>query len=222
MSHFVVYVFNNVNKNDVEDLLAPYDENIEYAPYIKYTRQQAIAAVRNEIEEYKNTIYAEYIANPEAYKQKHHINNDGDCHLQYLRDEFPKHLSWTDDECYEEKRSWFDDDMVDKDGNLLSTYNPKSKWDWYSIGGRWANGLVTNGGNSTDEDYVSEIDWEKSGTPFAFVTPNGEWHERGKMGWWACVSDEKAKGDWETEFRDTISELKNNKDIMVTLVDCHI
>lgn len=26
---------------------------------------------------------------------------------------------------------------IDSEGNALSTYNPKSKWDWYSIGGRW-------------------------------------------------------------------------------------
>ena len=40
-------------------------------------------------------------------------------------------------------------------GNELSTYNPNSKWDWYSIGGRWRNLLLTKINN---EDVISEID----------------------------------------------------------------
>lgn len=64
MSHFEVLVFTRENEGTVDDLLAPFDENIEYDPYIKYTREQAIEKVRKDIEEYKNTIYAEYLADP--------------------------------------------------------------------------------------------------------------------------------------------------------------
>ena len=34
------------------------------------------------------------------------------------------------------------DGVVDKDGNIISTYNPDSKWDWYEIGGRWSGMLL--------------------------------------------------------------------------------
>lgn len=44
-----------------------------------------------------------------------------------------------------------------KNGNELSTYNPNSKWDWYSVGGRWRNSLLTKEDN---EDVISETSLE--------------------------------------------------------------
>lgn len=51
MSHFAVLVLHEEDQS-IEDLLAPYDENLEVKPYIKYTRTQAINKMR---EEYPNT-----------------------------------------------------------------------------------------------------------------------------------------------------------------------
>ena len=45
--------------------------------------------------------------------------------------------------------------LMMNNGNELSTYNPNSKWDWYEIGGRWRNLLLTKINN---EDVISEID----------------------------------------------------------------
>ena len=216
MSHFTVYVFTKEDGRDVEQLLAPYDESITYPPYIALTKEQAIAKTRKEIEDYKNGLYAEYLADPVAYEEK--CSNEG--HLEYIKNEFPKRLNWTDKECYEEQKKFYEEDMIDEDGNLLSIYNPHSKWDWYTIGGRWAGGLVTKEGRETDSDYVSEIDWNKTGIPFAFITPNGIWHERGEMGWWAIVTNAKEQDSWEEEFKKAIEKLDN--DVLVTLVDCHI
>lgn len=225
MSHFTVYVFSNNDGADVEDLLAPYNEGIEVAPYVKYTKQQTIARIRKEIEDYKNGVYKEYLSDPEAYKKKtkknaYNIERYNE-HMHYLEVEFPKKLDWTDEECYEDLAKWYrEDNMIDDNGNLLSTYNPNSKWDWYETGGRWAGGLITKDGRETNEDYVSEIDWNETGYPFAFVTPNGKWHERGEMGWWACVSNAKTNEDWHKIFDDAVKEMSD--DTYVTLVDCHI
>lgn len=216
MSHFTVFVFTKKDGKDVEELLAGYDENIVYAPYIKYTKQQAIAEVKKEIEDYKNTKYAEYLMNPEAYEAAH----DNEAHIKYLKEEFPKKLNWTDEQCYQDKAQWYEEDMIDENGNIYSTYNPNSKWDWYTIGGRWTGGLVTKEGRETNSDYVSEIDWDKTNIPFAFITPNGIWHEKGEMGWWAIVTNEKEQDNWEEEFKKAIKKLDNN--VLVTLVDCHI
>ena len=51
----------------------------------------------------------------------------------------------------------FDEDMIKQNGDLLSTYNPNSKWDWYTIGGRWNNYSKHCPAKTTNEDYVSEI-----------------------------------------------------------------
>ena len=118
MSHFKVLVFTRENEGTVDDLLAPFDENIEYEPYIEYTREQAIEKVRKDIEEYKNTIYAEYLADPQKYKEKYGNNLD---HINYLKNEFPLRLKWSDNECYEDEKQWYDDEQIDEDGNLIST-----------------------------------------------------------------------------------------------------
>ena len=132
MSHFTVLVFTKEDGKTVDELLAPYDEHIEYAPYVKYTKQQAIDHVRKEIEDFKHGLYAEYLKDPVAYEKNCHSS----AHFDYMKNIFPQKLEWTDEECYEDLRKYYEDDMVDANGNLLSTYNPNSKWDWYSVGGR--------------------------------------------------------------------------------------
>lgn len=48
-------------------------------------------------------------------------------------------------------------ELMIKNGNHLTTYNPNSKWDWYSIGGRWRNLLLTKQEN---KDVISETSLE--------------------------------------------------------------
>lgn len=44
MSHYMVMVICRKGAgDDVESLLAPYDENLEVAPYVRYTKAQLIA-----------------------------------------------------------------------------------------------------------------------------------------------------------------------------------
>lgn len=211
MSHFCVYVFHDKNTN-VSKLLAPYDENIEFAPYVLYTKEQAIAKVRSDIEKYRDSTYKEYLADPVKYKEKWGHNKN---HIDYLENEFPKKLNWTDEECYEEIAKWKrEDGMLDEDGSILSTYNPKSKWDWYLIGGRWNNSIPGN------EVKISEISIEKIETPYAFVTPDGEWVEQGKIGWFGISSNEIDEDEWNAKFKEYLKTL--DKDIILTQVDCHI
>lgn len=90
------------------------------------------------------------------------------------------------------------------------THNPQAKWDWYSEGGRWGGYLTKKDGGKTDVDLLTEIDWEKmfvDGVPFCFVDTDGNWHEKGEMGWWALVSNEKPKGDWQDEFKAYVQSL---------------
>ena len=214
MSHFITYVFQK--ERNYEELLAPYREDMYVVPYIEYTREQAIKAVRDEIEDYKNTTYAEYLKNPAKYAER--CSNQR--HLDYLKSEFPTMLEWTDDECYEYKREDFDDDMVDAEGNLWSIYNPNAKWDWYSKGGRWNKCIITKDGEEVNEADASEIDLDKTDVPFAFVDPIGRWFERGKMGWWGVVIDPKDPDAWEKCYREFIKTLGD--DVTVTAIDCHI
>ena len=58
---------------------------------------------------------------------------------------------------------------------------------------------------------------EQAVTTFA-VLKDGKWMQRGSMGWWGMVSDEK--DNWYEEFTDILSSIPDNKHI--TIVDCHI
>lgn len=211
MSHFCVYVFHDKNTT-VSELLAPYDENIKIAPYVLYTKEQAIAKVRSNIETYRDSTYKEYLEDPVKYKEKWGNNKN---HIDYLENKFPKILNWTDEECYEEiAKLYREDGLVAEDGSILSTRNPKSKWDWYQIGGRWSNSIPG------DEVKMSEIPIEKIETPYAFITPDGEWVERGEMGWFGIGSNEMNEDEWDAKFREYLKTL--DKDIILTQVDCHI
>lgn len=57
---------------------------------------------------------------------------------------------------------------------------------------------------------------------FAVVTPDGEWHECGKMGWFGFSgeTDEEAVA-WERDFVKNFIE-PADKSLIATIVDCHI
>lgn len=55
-------------------------------------------------------------------------------------------------------------------------------------------------------------------TPFAFVDKSGRWHEKGRMGWWACVSNENH--DWPADFERELSAVSDGD--WLVAVDCHI
>ena len=130
-----------------------------------------------------------------------------------------------------------------------TTYNPDSKWDWYSTGGRWNNCIKTKDGKFVNECLFGEIDFEpypedayedgkdwlgnprkqlkedyewhysKEELPFCIVI-DGVWYERGEMGWWAMVSNEKDKNQWGNEIEKLLEKIP--ADAEVYSVDFHI
>ena len=52
------------------------------------------------------------------------------------------------------------------------------------------------------------------------VIKDGKWYERGKMGWWEVVSDEKQSTDWQAEFTKLLDALPD--DTLLSVYDCHI
>ena len=211
MSHFTVAVFTKPNGKTLEELLAPYDEGITYDRYVEYTKAELIDKSKKEIAEYATTgHYAEYIKDPDDYKK----NCENMAHLKYLEFEFPQRLKWTDEEHYLHAIEYYSESKIGEDGEVYSTYNPKSKWDWYKIGGRWQGML-----NGLDSAKVSDASFDSDFRTFAVVTPDGEWFERGSMGWWACVSNEEK--DWEDMYKERFIDTADPS-WTITIVDCHI
>lgn len=213
--HYKVLV---LGKN-VEELLAPYDENLEVEPYVYKTMEEARAEL------------VEYTAE------------------EYTDEEVAKYFGA----------------KLDEDGNLLTTSNPNSKWDWYSIGGRWGD-EESDYGETVGEtnwmrpaehleeckkfwkDYVEDNNLEPYTDPFlyrreyykekykslenylkantykigyALLTPDGEWHEPGQMGWFSSLGTLEDELDFEMNaYERYIKDLP--PETPVTVVDCHI
>jgi hypothetical protein len=56
-------------------------------------------------------------------------------------------------------------------------------------------------------------------TPFA-VLKDGEWYERGEMGWWGMAHNEKVEEEWNEEFNKLFDALPDDTEL--TIVDVHI
>lgn len=113
--------------------------------------------------------------------------------------------------------------------------NPNAKYDWYVVGGRWDGYIFNKDGHKCNEELLTEVAWDKMFSadnedgydhiPFCFVDTEGVWHEKGEMGWWAMVSNEKKADDWHTEVKDYIKSLMADDQadsITVYAVDYHI
>lgn len=243
MSHYTVAVFTEPKGKSVYELLAPFDENIEMERFVQFTKQELIDLGKAEIKKYETEgCYAEYLKNPAEYESKW-ASNLG--HLDYVKNEFPEKLKWTDEQIYLEKIQYYEEDEIGKDGEVYSTYNPNSEWDWYQIGGRWINSLKLKDGalgihgeqsllapleevvgNKVDSAFVKDIDWEdemmKDFATYAVITADGEWYSKGQMGWWGMSSEtENEAEEWRNSFKEKFIDTAGAK-TAITIVDCHI
>lgn len=217
MSHYTVLVQAN-NESELEQALAPFDENMEVAPYItecwcvgNAAKRAAYKAVDDSglsIDPYRAAFFEKY--------GKAALNEDMQ---QVWIDEFYSQYEALRTPIYQQALDAHP--MKDKPnpecsncggaGIYEATHNPAAKWDWYSIGGRW-NGCIP--GNHATGRQILDIGY----LPFAILTITG-WHEKGQMGWWAMVANEKGKPDWDAECHEILSA---NEDKLFYLVDCHI
>ncbi len=137
---------------------------------------------------------------------------------------------------------------IHEDGSLWKTTNEKAKWDWYQVGGRYRGLLKLKEGAKPiellyDENFLYNEEWYKEETAkllkenrcdkayrrdvvnldeavtFA-VVKNGEWYERGDMGWFGIVRNEKDKDEWDKTFQELIKDIPEEE--CLTIVDCHI
>lgn len=129
MSHFSVAVFTDEYMT-VEGLLRPFDESIEVEKYIYLTKEDIIQRGKDKIK-YLNKLYKKYMKDKRMYRREHCGNIE---HLRLIK-KIPAILKWNDKKIYEHEIRYYNEEEISKDGGVYSTYNPDSKWDWYTI--RW-------------------------------------------------------------------------------------
>lgn len=181
-------------RSAIEELITPYDERIEVEPYRQRLPNGHVEAMMKH-----------YGCNPE----------DLSTCVPHLRD-------WTG------MPSGVDDEGL----FVWSRYNPRSRWDWFEIGGRWcgvSRGVEckeesTSGSGGTGDPHLSHNvlrvrELDPSVEFFALCTPDGEWYERGRMGWFAMVAEEKSEKEWQAIRSEALSAYPEH---LIVGVDCHI
>ena len=182
MSHFALLAVRKAgNTVSYEEAMERYNESRTVTPYIYQTYEELAKAGRESI---ASTAYEDEAKIRdidagmkksdwcEKYKEKYFNKSHAENKYEYLKKIIPltkKYLdgTLTDKECHDFEIMNKDASMIDEEGNLLTEYNPESKWDWYSIGGRWSGELIIkkskrskyDGRETVDEALKGDIDW---------------------------------------------------------------
>lgn len=171
MSHYTVAVLTKDDNPDLDFIMSPYDENRQVAPYVSSTREQIIQREREYMQSLYDSKYSEWLRDPDAYETR--CNNPQ--HIEALK-ALPDRMKRSDEEIYQAVSADYGQEEITEDGSVLSTYNPHSKWDWYSIGGRWQGMLLLKPGkmgkkgkaefmceigNDYDSALVSDVDFDE-------------------------------------------------------------
>ena len=108
-------------------------------------------------------------------------------------------------------KAWVGYEGEIRDGILgyMSTFNPNSKYDWHTIGGRWDDIVPEN------QCKVSEIPKYFTNPPSVIITPEG-WHASKDWGWWGRSTpiDEGKE--------ELAAIMEKYKDHNCFVVDCHV
>ena len=106
-----------------------FDENLEVEKYVRTTKKELIQEGKERIR-YLKKIYKMYKKDKRKYRREHFNNIQ---HLKFIKT-VPSMAKWNDEKIYKYEIRFYKEDEITEDGGIYSTYNPKSKWDWYEIG----------------------------------------------------------------------------------------
>ena len=220
MSHFAVLV---IGPNYV-DQLAPFQENnCGTCPeeYLAFDDREA-----EKTEEYEKGS-TQYVVMPDGtfalpWEERFKVRSEGSSfdHTEIPdnleRRDIPFNKTYPTLEAY--AKDWCGMERDPEVGRFGFWSNPNAKWDWHEVGGRFADRLALADGEFGDCATVGEL-VDTDLKVFA-VVKDGEWYERGGMGWFAWVRNEKDEDVWCAELKTLLEGLP--PETMLTIVDCHI
>lgn len=201
MSHFAVVVFAK-DEHEAVRLMAPYQENnMDDCP-----RQYCEFHEDEDCDFDPETGKRGYWENPNAkwdyYRSRKYLNTEhgyvDECKVSELL------VDGTDDEIKRAKADW----------NAILNGTDKERFD---------RGLYFKR-EYYIEEFQDEAGYIKEHTgflPWAFVTQDGVWHQKGNMGWWAMNdATRESREQYYKNLRETLASLP--PDTMVYALDCHI
>ena len=236
MSHFVGFVVITPQYNGYyKDSLEKYDENIEYDEYIvgEVSKEDMARCVRYYTDD------NDYTRTPLEDWMKEHSEG--------LVEKFEEIYSANADD-WNSERYRKNDEGVWQEGTTYNP-NAKWDWycvggRWFNClkkkDGTLCNFSLLKDIDLTpfkDEDYKKrrernwkgelrkvlkkDVQWHftEDSLPFCLVI-DGEWYEKGEMGWWGMTSNEKEGDVWNEEVLKKLKELDGDSEVWV--VDFHI
>ena len=181
MSHFGVMAIRNENSNSLEDDMYEYSQDKEVDPYVEKTYDELVEEGKSCIASMKAYDKVTDILagmSKEDWKEKHTRSYTSE---EVKESEYTFYKTEADVIADESKGLWEDanyhyyaiknygdyEGRIDEDGNLLCTYNPDVKWDWWKEGGRWSDELILKpaarrrygGRERVNTAMVKDIDW---------------------------------------------------------------
>ena len=187
MSHYTVAVITRTGtEEEIEELLAPFDENIEVEKYISRTYEQIVEAGKERKEKWIRQIQTGDISKEQLIEYLTHPS------YQWRRVLL---AAETDEDFYKAEAY---EEEVGPDGNEWTTYNPNSKWDWYTIGGRWSNSLRDYNGDYYntlkiaywDYNYMSPTAIERYSRIWDVIVEGAKRTEEEEKEWWGLYNSD--------------------------------
>lgn len=237
MSHYAVTIIHKQNQN-IEDLLAPYQENnmgdcpkqhLEFVDrmdelkklYKKYKEEdQTLEDYARECgyEWNKEEQSYGYYENPNAKWDWYEIGGRWNNSLRTkdkkrVNSELIKNIDFSMDKEVYNKHIRFWELYIEKG------YDNLTKEEKEEIGFVFYKESYFTNRYKTKEEYAEIM---ASFSTFAVITPDGEWHEKGDMGWFGFSSEtDEESVKWDKSFYNSF--IKDTKeDYVITIVDCHI
>lgn len=224
MSHFTVGVLVNKNGKKLEQLLAPYQENNMGDCPIEYLKFNECSD--SELQEY------------EDYKEDYETLDDFmKEYYGYRKDEKTgKYGCWENPNA---KWDWYEiggrwSNMILRKNGRKSNYARLKDIDWDEMANRsrkkaeeiWDSnpqGIERYfSGIKKDDTKETYIKRETEFQTYAVITPDGEWHAKGEMGWFGCSSESNEEStQWNLGFYDMFIK-DSDQELILVIVDCHI
>ena len=236
MSHYAVAVIHKENQ-DIDEMLDRYSEHLEVEPYIYRTKQEVIEEAQflkermveqNRQHEEWFKPYLEAETDEEFYRAEvgSSVDEEGNELSTYNPDS-----KW---DWYQVGGRWggllksrvdgeFYDELpmteIDFSRNEEEYKDALEEWDDIIAGKTFYRPEYYLETYGTKEEYARRV---SEFSTYAILTPEDEWIEPGKMGWFGvsnASSEDKKK--YEEGYMDIINRYMSDEYIM-TIVDCHI
>jgi hypothetical protein len=223
MSHAVVYAIIKPNtdvESEIERIMSPFDENLSVESYVTdcwcigdIARRDAEAELTRQMGSWDDA--------RERYRTKYPDRDNNKWVEEYYNPRHELETRLIGD--HPLRNSPVEDcDNCNGTGKYETTQNPRSKWDWWVVGGRWDGAINQLEYKDSDHHSIERnscLVRDVKEIPFALVAYDGVWLERGRLGWFGCVFNEKSPEDWDAQWQRIKQVLGN---YLAVAVDYHI